>query len=150
MATLTETTPTAVSTVGVDLAKFPDGLKTSGQHPPVYSQVRPYSEFPKVITGPTVWKAEDYRENPDLWTHKFTDEEIKEISDASDAFIHNGTPLTGISKVSRRTMTILQKWKLLSTLVDQFPATKALQAPGRSSKGFNRWKRILALQRHSC
>ncbi|CAG8307832.1 unnamed protein product [Penicillium salamii] len=59
---------------------FPDGLKTSGQHPPVYSQVRPYEDFPVIHTGPTVWKAEDYRENPELWTHRFSPEEIEEIS----------------------------------------------------------------------
>jgi hypothetical protein len=81
------------------LSAFPDGLKTSGQHPPVYSQVRPYKEFPKVHTGPTVWKAEDYRENPELWTHRFSPEEIAEISAASDGFIQKGTPLTGICKV---------------------------------------------------
>lgn len=85
---------------GVDLSKFPDGLKTSGQHPPVYSQVCPYADFPKVHTGPTVWKAEDYRQNPELWTHRFSDEEIKEIGAAADEFIQNGLPLTGISKVS--------------------------------------------------
>jgi len=83
----------------VRLSMFPDGLKTSGQHPPVYSQVRPYKDFPKVHTGPTVWKAEDYRENPELWTHRFHPEEIAEISAASDDFIRKGNPLTGISKV---------------------------------------------------
>jgi hypothetical protein len=83
----------------VKLSAFPDGLKTSGQHPPVYSQVRPYKDFPKIQTGPTVWKAEDYRENPELWTHRFSSEEIAEISTASDDFIKKGAPLTGISKV---------------------------------------------------
>ncbi|KAJ5863544.1 uncharacterized protein N7529_005460 [Penicillium soppii] len=82
----------------VKLSAFPDGLKTSGQHPPVYSQVRPYKDFPKIQTGPTVWKAEDYRENPELWTHRFSSEEIAEISTASDDFIKKGAPLTGISK----------------------------------------------------
>lgn len=80
---------------------FPDGLKTSGQHPPVYSQVRPYEDFPVIHTGPTVWKAEDYRENPELWTHRFSPEEIDEISVASDEFIQKGTPLTGISKACK-------------------------------------------------
>lgn len=100
-STLVETTtPQGLPLGGVDLSKFPDGLKTSGQHPPVYSQVRPYADFPKVQTGPTVWKAEDYRDNPELWTHQFSDDEIKEISDAADAFIEKDLPLTGISKVS--------------------------------------------------
>ena len=38
--------------------------------------------FPREITGPTVWKAEDYRENPEKWTHKFTEEQIEELSNA--------------------------------------------------------------------
>lgn len=100
MATITETAP-VVSTRAIDLTKFPDGLKTSGQHPPVYSQIRPYSEFPKQITGPTVWKAGDYSNAPEKWTHTFTDEEIKEIGDVSDKFIEDKIPLEGISKVSQ-------------------------------------------------
>ncbi|WEW58003.1 hypothetical protein PRK78_003470 [Emydomyces testavorans] len=72
-------------TVPLDL--FPDGLKTTGQHPPLYDQLKPFSEFPKEITGPTVWKAEDYQDCPDKWTHWFTDEELTELSDAADAFI---------------------------------------------------------------
>lgn len=42
-------------------AIYPDGIKTSGQHPPLYDQLRPYQDFPKKITGPTVWKAEEYK-----------------------------------------------------------------------------------------
>ena len=40
---------------------YPDGIKTSGQHPPLYDQLHPYEDFPKEITGPTVWNVEDYR-----------------------------------------------------------------------------------------
>jgi len=80
-------------------AVFPDGLKTSGQHPPLYDQLHPYSDFPKEITGPTVWKAEDYSSNPERWTHPFTEEEIVEMSEAADQFMASDTPLTGISKV---------------------------------------------------
>jgi hypothetical protein len=101
MATVVETaTSQGLPLSGVDIKEFPDGLKTSGQHPPVYSQVRPYGNFPKVQTGPTLWKAEEYRENPELWTHRFSDDEIKEISAAADQFIEQGLPLTGICKVS--------------------------------------------------
>ncbi|KAL2022384.1 hypothetical protein VTK56DRAFT_5451 [Thermocarpiscus australiensis] len=77
---------------------FPDGIRTSGQHPPLYHLLRPYSDFPKEITGPTVWKREDFIDSPDRWVHPFTDEEIQELSDTADAFIASGTPLTGISK----------------------------------------------------
>jgi hypothetical protein len=78
---------------------FPDGIKTSGQFDPEYDQVKPYEEFPDEITGPTVWKAEEYAKNPEQWTHYFSKEEVQEMSDAADAFIASTTPLTGITKV---------------------------------------------------
>jgi hypothetical protein len=99
-STIVEPDTSRTTPATVNLSVFPDGLKTSGQHPPVYSRVRPYSDFPKVHGGPTVWKAEDYRENPELWTHQFTDEEIKELGAVTEDFIQKGLPLTGISKVS--------------------------------------------------
>jgi len=77
---------------------FPDGLKTSGQHPPVYSRLRPYPNFPKHITGPTVWRAEDYRDHPERWTHVFSEEEIAELGGAADDFLASGVPLTGITR----------------------------------------------------
>jgi hypothetical protein len=96
---LVEATGSQTLSRPVKLSVFPDGFKTSGQHPPVYSQVRPYADFPKIHTGPTVWKPEDYREHPELWTHRFTADEVAEISHATDQFIQGGAPLTGISKV---------------------------------------------------
>lgn len=78
---------------------FPDGIRTSGQHPPLYDRLRPYADFPKEISGPTLWKRETYENNPERWTHPFTDEEVQELSDTADAFIASGTPLEGISKV---------------------------------------------------
>jgi hypothetical protein len=78
---------------------FPDGIRTSGQHPPLYEKLRPYADFPKEISGPTLWKAEDYANSPEKWTHAFTDEEVQELSDTADQFIASGIPLTGISKV---------------------------------------------------
>jgi hypothetical protein len=82
-------------------AIFPDGIKTSGQTHPDYSQLKPYSEFPKEISGPTVWKAEDYQNNPERWVHRFSEDEIKELSAAADDFLASGTPMTGITKVSQ-------------------------------------------------
>ncbi|KAI9044115.1 TauD/TfdA family dioxygenase [Aspergillus affinis] len=82
--------------VPVDI--FPDGLKTTGQHPPLADHIHPFDKFPKEISGPTLWKAEDYREHPEKWTHRFSDEEIAELSGAADAFLQNKIPLTGISK----------------------------------------------------
>ena len=84
----------------VDTSIFPDGLKTSGQHPVLESAVFPYEEFPKEITGPTVWKAQEYKDNHDRWTHPFTPEEIEELGSASDKFVASGAPMTGITRVS--------------------------------------------------
>lgn len=81
----------------VDLAVFPDGFKTSGQHPPLYDQLYPYSAFPKSISGPTVWEADEYASHPEQWTHVFSAEEIAELSHAADNFIRQGLPLTGIN-----------------------------------------------------
>ncbi|KAL3485183.1 hypothetical protein BJX62DRAFT_217480 [Aspergillus germanicus] len=92
MATLTQ----APAPVPLDV--FPDGLKTTGQHPPLYEELHPFDEFPKQISGPTLWKAEDYRDAPEKWTHRFTAEEVAELSATADAFLASKTPLTGISK----------------------------------------------------
>lgn len=78
---------------------FPDGIRTSGQHPPLYAALQPYQDFPKEITGPTVWKREDYINKPEAWVHIFTNEEIQELGEAADQFIERGAPLTAISKV---------------------------------------------------
>ncbi|EEH38136.2 taurine catabolism dioxygenase TauD [Paracoccidioides lutzii Pb01] len=77
---------------------FPDGPKTSGQHPPIYEQAKPFSEFPKEITGRTVWKAEDYTNNPEKWMHQFSEAEIAELSQAADTFLDARISLTVISK----------------------------------------------------
>lgn len=77
---------------------FPDGIRTSGQHAPIYDLLKPYRSFPKLITGPTVWRKEDYVDQPEKWTHPFTEAEIAELSAAADAFIEQGIPLTGITK----------------------------------------------------
>lgn len=98
---LTATLTKHTSTVGKQVPRsiFPDGIKTSGQHPPLYHQLRPYEDFPHDITGATVWDANDYKDSPERWTHWFTDEEIAEMSEAADNFRDAGIPLPGISKV---------------------------------------------------
>jgi len=55
---LTSSAPTAPHELSKKLVNndaprniFPDGIKTSGQHEPLYDQLRPYSDFPKEITG---------------------------------------------------------------------------------------------------
>jgi hypothetical protein len=87
---------------------FPDGIKTSGQTPPNYDQIKPYSDFPKEITGPTVWQGEEFKDNPEKWTHRFTPEEVQELSDTADAFIQSSTPLTGITRVCSYSLPLTQ------------------------------------------
>lgn len=77
---------------------FPDGIRTSGQHPPIYEKLRSYDNYPKQITGPTVWKSEDYQNNPERWVHWFTEEEKAELGAAADKFMASGVPLTGMTK----------------------------------------------------
>ena len=78
---------------------FPDGLRTSGQHPPLYGELRPYEDFPEYIVSDTVWDAEDYRNNLETWIHRLKEEEIAELGEAADRFTEAGIPLTGISRV---------------------------------------------------
>ncbi|KAI9926712.1 hypothetical protein ASPWEDRAFT_55161 [Aspergillus wentii DTO 134E9] len=96
---LTDSAPTAPHHLGpISRDIFPDGLKTTGQHPPLYDHIHPFDEFPRQISGPTVWKPEDYRENPEKWTHVFSADEVEELSVAADNFLAAKIPLTGISK----------------------------------------------------
>lgn len=118
--------PTALTQSAVDVPRpkysyknpsksvFPDGIKTSGQIPPHYDQLKPYSAFPKEITGETVWEAKDYQNNPERWTHVFSEEETTEIGQAADEFLKSGTPLTGITKVRLF-------WALSQAMLTPFP-----------------------------
>lgn len=83
----------------VDLSIFPDGIRTSGQHDPIYDQIYPYSAFPKQIPNdaPTYWEATDYATNPSLWQHPFSPEELASLSSAADSFMSQNLPLTAIS-----------------------------------------------------
>ena len=77
---------------------FPDGIRTSGQHPPIYEILKSYDQFPKEIVGQTVWKSEDYQHNPEKWVYVFTSEDQEELKAAIDGFMASGVPLTGITK----------------------------------------------------
>ena len=79
-------------------SNFPDDMKPSGQHPPIYEMLQPFSSFPQDITGPTVWRREDYVNDQTKWVHRFSVEEIQELSNAADAFLDAGEPLTSISQ----------------------------------------------------
>jgi hypothetical protein len=88
--------------------------------------VRPYSEFPKVHGGPTVWKAEDYRENPELWTHHFDENEIHELGTAADIFIEKNLPLTGISKVRKPDILGVLRLLILISKISRFPISPSV------------------------
>lgn len=78
---------------------FPDGLRTSGQTEPNYDLLHPYEQFPRHISGPTVWRREDFVNSPEKWVHVFQADEIEELGTAADEFIARKIPLTGISRV---------------------------------------------------
>jgi len=107
--------PSTFSYANPSTKKFPDGIKTSGQFSPEAHLLKPYDQFPKEITGPTIWDAEDYQTNPERWTHHFSEEEVKEMSDAADAFMASETPLTGITKV-RSADNPCRIWGLISCI----------------------------------
>lgn len=106
---------------------FPDGIRTSGQHAPIYSKLRSYDEFPKEITGKTVWKSEDYQHNPEKWVHHLTEQEKAELGAAADEFIASGLPLTGMTKDNFKLPT-------LSKLMDE------IREDVIDGKGFNLMK----------
>lgn len=111
---LTDALPTAPHSLNAPLDIFPDGFKTTGQHEPLYDHIVPFERFPKQITGVTAWNPEEYRNQPEKWTHRFTPEQVAELSSAADAFMASKTPLTGISKVGP-TLARLSKSKLTSS-----------------------------------
>ena len=88
--------------VPVDRQLFPDGLRTSGQHPPIDGQLRSFEEFPREITGPTVWTPQQMIDHPEEWIHQWTKAELEELLQAVDNFIASGIPLINISKVRKR------------------------------------------------
>jgi hypothetical protein len=101
LTTSQPTAPHTLTTPSLNKAPrniYPDGIKTSGQHAPIASAIQPYSAFPQEITGPTVWRAEDYKGHPERWTHVFSSAENEEIGSTADKFLASGTPLTGITR----------------------------------------------------
>jgi len=90
----------SISDVSLPTAPAPSKKigRTTGQLEPEYHLLAPYEQFPKEITGPTVWKTEDYINNPERWVHEWSEEELEEIGAAADAFTNAGYQLTDITK----------------------------------------------------
>jgi hypothetical protein len=135
---------TITASSSLDRKLFPDGLKTSGQHPVLPDAIYPYERFPEKIDGPTVWQPEEFQDNPDKWTHPFSTEEIEELGKAADAYIESGQPLTGISKVS---MTADRRSALMSGPIPP-PQPRFILRPAPNQTG--RWTRLHPFQKHSC
>lgn len=73
---------------------------TAGQLEPVPELIQPYENFPKKISGPTVWEADKFRARPDLWQRSWTPELIAQLERAFDDFEASGKTLPEINQVS--------------------------------------------------
>ncbi|WVW83551.1 hypothetical protein I302_105572 [Kwoniella bestiolae CBS 10118] len=71
---------------------------TSGQHEPDESLIQPYSVFPKVVTGPTVWNKEDLSKNESLWKEAWSAEQVKELEESYEQFLGTGLDLPYITQ----------------------------------------------------
>ena len=127
-------------------AQFPDGIKVSGQHSPCYDELRSYENFPEEITGPTVWKAEEYQDSPERWTHQLTEQEIKEISEAADNFKAAGIPLLDISKVFSKVGSLHFVYADRSGS-GKFCTTTDVSIPRNRTRGINQWQGLCPSQR---
>ena len=84
-------------------ASFSDGLRTSGQHPPVYELLQPYDAFPRTITTQnTLWTGDGLQVNTEKWCYPFDPSEILELGQAADRYIEAQLPLVNITKVGYR------------------------------------------------
>jgi hypothetical protein len=73
---------------------------TSGQHEPVPELITPYELFPKEITGPTVWKREEFIQDTSRWQYRWSAEQITELEKSYETFLASGLDLPSINKVS--------------------------------------------------
>ncbi|KAL9110422.1 MAG: hypothetical protein Q9227_004966 [Pyrenula ochraceoflavens] len=89
---------TPSSKQNLSTTSFPSGYKSSGQHPPIASQLAPYSAFPKHIDSATAWSPSTYQSNPKSWIHPLTPAENHDLSTSADAFLASGKPLPAITK----------------------------------------------------
>ena len=102
--------------------------KTSGQHSPRYELLQPYDQFPKKVSGPTLWDIKDYKHNPERWVYRFDGTDISELSTAADRFINQERPLVEITKVgsSSEKKAHARSWSNLGA----FPTSNACEEAG--------------------
>ncbi|WOO84275.1 Taurine hydroxylase-like protein SAT17 [Vanrija pseudolonga] len=75
-------------------------LLTSGQHEPLFDILTPYEQFPKEVTGPTVWTKEEFESNPKAWKWRWTPEQIADLEAAYDEWEKTGKSLPEINRDS--------------------------------------------------
>ncbi|KAK4686742.1 hypothetical protein P7C73_g3388, partial [Tremellales sp. Uapishka_1] len=75
-------------------------LLSAGQTEPLAELIQPYNKFPKQVTGPTVWKREDFVDNPDQWKYTWTSEQIAALDGAYESFQKSGKNITEIRRAT--------------------------------------------------
>jgi hypothetical protein len=88
------------------VSRILSGTLTSGQHPPIIHRLLPYSSYPKQVSGPTVWRADDLKSHPEQWTHQWTRRELDEIKSAVSCFLGKKSSLVTISKETFQLPTV--------------------------------------------
>lgn len=56
-----------------------------------------FESIPREVSGPWVWSGPELEKQTDKWIYRLNDAEIREISDAADAFLASGQELIEIS-----------------------------------------------------
>lgn len=74
-------------------------IQTCGQFDPIYEKLSAYESYPTEITGRSLWKAEDFRQNPEKWTYWWTPAQLSALSNTADEFLAEKRSLTTITKV---------------------------------------------------
>jgi hypothetical protein len=91
--------PASVSHTASGSAPAAKRVLTSGQHDADPALLQPYANFPKEITGGTVWTKEQYEGE---WKRTWPEELVGDLERAYEAFERTGLPLTAINRVSAR------------------------------------------------
>ncbi len=88
--------PAKVDSASTSVTKRAPPTLTSGQHDADPALLQPYANFPKEITGRTVWTKEQYEGE---WKRTWPAELVGDLEDAYEAFERTGLPLTAITRV---------------------------------------------------
>jgi hypothetical protein len=100
---------------------------TQGQKDVSFDLVQPYSSFPRKVVGPTVWQAQEFRDDPERWQHQWSSDQIQDLEQAYESFRVSGKPLTSVSKVGHA-VNNRYALKLIEAIVtqDTFPLSNKI------------------------